>query len=131
MKDKDSEHFVASQNKKKKLIQLKKQIRSVAYVFCDLCCLLVPTVKDFLVLVHPNLSQPYLVSSNNLRTLRKGVGAFSTEHMTNDGAWDDLQLSTALPHLQVAGSRQAQTHNDTQLDTPMKTSGYQKNSQGR
>lgn len=93
--------------KKTKLIQRKRQIRcrSVAYVFCDLRCLLVTTVKDFLVLVHPNLSQPYLVSSNNLRTLRKGVGAFSTEHVTNNGARDDLQLPTALPHLQVGDAQ--------------------------
>lgn len=100
------------------LIQLKKQIRvgSIAYFFSDLRSLLVTTVKYLFVLIHPNLGQAYLVSSNNLRTLGKGVGAFSTENMTNNGAWDNLQLSTALPHLQVRGSRnrhtmtQSQTH---------------------
>lgn len=69
---------------------------------------MVTTVKDLLVVVHPDLSQSYLVTSNHLRALGEGVGALGAENMTDDGARNDLQLSAALPHLQVNGSQHKQ-----------------------
>lgn len=82
--------------------------------------MLVAAIEDLLVVIHPDLGQPHLVASNNLRALGKGVGAFGAENMTNDGARDDLQLSAALPHLQVNGR---QKRNDMWLDTPMTNAG--------
>lgn len=83
--------------------RIRTQIRSNTYIFCHLRSLLVTTVKNLFVVVHPHLSQSYLVASNHLRTLGEGVGALCAENMTNDGARDDLQLSSTLPHLQVNG----------------------------
>lgn len=69
------------------------------YSFCYLGCLLVATVEELLVLIHPDFCQSYLVPGNHLCTFGKGVGTFCAENMTNNGARDDLQLSTTLPHL--------------------------------
>lgn len=87
----------------------ERHIRSSKYIFCHLRSLLVATVEDLLVVVHPHLGQPYLVASNHLRTLREGVGALSAENVTDNGAGDDLQLSAALPHLRVKGRQQSRT----------------------
>lgn len=71
------------------------------YIFGHLRCLLVTTVEDLLVVVHPHLGQSDLVASDHLRALGEGVRAFGAENMANNGTRDDLQLSSTLPHLQV------------------------------
>lgn len=94
------------------------RVRSCTYIFGQLCSLLVTTVKDLFVVVHPDLRQAHLVTSDHLCTLGKGVGALGAENMTDNGARDDLQLSAALPHLQVNGRQQEQMHNDMPADRP-------------
>ena len=84
---------------------------------------MVTAVKDLLVLVHPDLRQSNLVTSDHLRALGKGVGALGAENMTDNGAGDDLQLSAALPHLQVNGRQRKQMYNDMRLDTPIQPLG--------
>lgn len=71
------------------------------YLFRHLCCLLVPAVEDLLVVIHPDLSQPHLITGYHLRALGEGVWAFGAEHVAHNGAGNDLQLTTTLPHLQV------------------------------
>lgn len=84
--------------------------QGVAYFFSNLCSLLVTTVEDLLVVIHPDLGQPYLVTGDHLSTFRKGVWTFGAEHMTDNGAWNDLQLPSTLPHLQVRGRPHAIRH---------------------
>lgn len=71
------------------------------YVSRQLPGLLVAAVEDLLVVVHPDFGQPHVVAGDDLRAFGEGVRALGAEHVADDGAGDDLQLSAALPHLQV------------------------------
>lgn len=63
-------------------------LRNTTYVFGQLCSLLVASVEDFLVVVHPDLGQPHLVACDHLGALGEGVRTLGAEHMTHDGARD-------------------------------------------
>lgn len=71
------------------------------YLFRHLRRLLVPAVEDLLIVIHPDLSQPHLITGNHLSALGEGVRAFGAEHMAHNGAGDDLQLTPTLPYLWV------------------------------
>lgn len=101
-------------------------IRSSTYIFCHLRSLLVTTVEYLLVFIHPDLSQPHLVASNHLRTFGESVRALSAENMADNGAWDDFQLSTTLPHLPFNRKQHQKMHHYMQLDTPLQLSPYWK-----
>lgn len=75
------------------------------YILGQLSGLLIATVEDVLVVVHPDLRQSDLVAGDHLCAFGERVGALGAKNVTNNGAWDDLQLSAALPHLSVNGRR--------------------------
>ena len=79
----------------------RREVSPPAYLSGHLRGLLVPPVKDLLVLVHPDLGQAHLVARDHLRALGEGVGALGAEDVSHNGARDDLQLPPALPHLRV------------------------------
>lgn len=107
MKDKAAEQL-ASLKSNTAQTQSRVRNRGITYISCQLPGLLVATVKDLLVVVHPDLRESYLVAGNHLCTFGKGVGALCAENVANDRAGDDLQLSAALPHLQVNGRQPKQ-----------------------
>lgn len=54
------------------------------------CSILVATVVDVFVVIHPDLSQAHLVASDDLCALGEGVWALSAEDMAHHRAGDDL-----------------------------------------
>lgn len=74
--------------------------RNCTYIFGHLCGLLVAPVEDLLVVIHPDLGQANLVAGNHLCAFGEGVRALGPEHMAHNGTWNDLQLTSTLPHLQ-------------------------------
>lgn len=75
--------------------------KNLRYLFRHLRRLLVPAVEDLLVVIHPDLSQPHLITSNYLSAFGESVWAFGSEHMAHNGAGNDFQLTPTLPHLQA------------------------------
>ena len=63
------------------------------------CSIIVATVEDLLVVIHPDLGQAHLVASDDLGALGEGVGALGAEDMADHGARHDLELTPTLPHL--------------------------------
>lgn len=78
-----------------------KCIKTLHYLFRHLRRLLVPAVEDLLVVIHPDFSQPHLITGNYLSAFGESVRAFGAEHMAHNGAGDDFQLTPTLPHLQA------------------------------
>lgn len=79
-------------------------------LLCHFCSVLVSSVVNLLVIVHPNLSQAHLVPSDDFRSLGEGVRALVAENVTHHRTRDDLQLPSALPHLSVCYRPQSLQH---------------------
>lgn len=75
----------------------------VTYPLTDLpghsCSILVASIKDLPVLVHPDLSKAHLVASNDLCAFGEGVWALGAEDVAHHRTRNNLQLTTTLPHL--------------------------------
>lgn len=54
------------------------------------CGVLVAAIIDLLVIVHPDLSQAHLVTSDDLCALGEGVRALGAKNVAYNRAWDDL-----------------------------------------
>lgn len=63
------------------------------------CSILVASIVDMLVVIHPDLSQAHLVASDDLCALGEGVRALGAEDVAHHRTRYDLQLTTTLPHL--------------------------------
>lgn len=54
------------------------------------CSVVVTTIEDLLVIIHPDLSQAHLVASDDLCALGEGVRALGAEYMAHHRTRDDL-----------------------------------------
>lgn len=59
-------------------------------LLCHFGSVLVASVVNLLVIVHPHLSQAHLVPSDDFRSLGEGVRALGAENVTHHRTGDDL-----------------------------------------